>query len=290
MKINFKTPADNIGTITAEAKPATLTNMHVQLETMTPELAAELLEKNTDNRPVKERHVSFLSDQMLSGAWQVTGDPIKVSRSGRLLDGQHRLRAICLSRTTQSIYVAWDCEEEIFSVLDTGRSRSASDVLSTAGIKNYTLLASAAKLLLMQERGVLSNMANKQRMATNSAVLAYVQKHDLGESGVKAQAWTKRCKLLNPAEWCALHYLFTQMSKKQADAFLEQISTGLQLTEGHPVFLLRQKLQAARDGARYNYTASERMALTVKAWNAYRSAKMISHLVWRPTDEFPEIL
>jgi len=265
-----------------------VTDMHLQLETITPELAQQFLDRNTDNRPHKERHVRFLADQMRAGAWQITGDPIKIGKSGRLLDGQHRLMAIVQSETTQRLYVARDCEEEIFAVLDTGRSRSAADVLATAGLKNSTAVSAAAKLLIMHERGVLAIMGGKQRAATNAQILAYTAQHDVEASASKASAWSKRCKLLNPGEWVAMHYLLAKKAPQQADEFLQQITTGLNLTEGHPVLILRQRLQAARDG-RFNFTAAERMAMTVKAWNAHREGRKIGQLTWKNYEEFPEI-
>ncbi|QMW06396.1 hypothetical protein [Spirosoma foliorum] len=262
--------------------------MTIQLELITPELAQQILDGNTDNRPCKERHVKFLADQMRSGDWQVTGDPIKISASGRLLDGQHRLRAILLSETAQHVYVARHCEEEIFSVLDTGRARSASDVLATSGMKNFTCMAAAIKLLILKERGSLPTMGGKVKVITHAEILDFARKYDLEESTTKAHAWVKRCKLLNPGEWTALHHLLSGVDSKQATDFLNQISTGLNLTEGHPVFLLRTKLQLARDG-RFNFTPAERMALTIKAWNALREGKKIGQLTWKNYEEFPEI-
>jgi hypothetical protein len=117
----FKNP----DTITASDVLPKTSAMIIELEVITPEIAQQILSGNTDNRPAKPKHVKFLADQMRAGAWQVTGDPVKISASGRLLDGQHRLMAVVESGTTQNLYVARDCEEEIFSVLDTGRARSA---------------------------------------------------------------------------------------------------------------------------------------------------------------------
>lgn len=277
----------------AMPKPSVVTppphTMTVELETITPQLAQAFIDGNTNNRPVKERHVKFLADQMIAGAWQVTGDPIKISTSGRLLDGQHRLMAIILSQTTQSVYVARNCEEEIFSVLDTGRARSASDVLATSGMKNYTCLAAATKLLILHQRGVLASMGGKAKLTTHASILEFAQQNDLEEATTKAHAWVSRCRLLNVGEWAALHFLLSRVHPKQSFDFLQQISTGLNLTEGHPVFLLRTKLQLARDG-RFNFSPAERMALTIKAWNAVRAGKTLGQLTWKNYEDFPEIV
>jgi hypothetical protein len=281
----FKNP----DTITASDVLPKTSAMIIELEVITPEIAQQILSGNTDNRPAKPKHVKFLADQMRAGAWQVTGDPVKISASGRLLDGQHRLMAVVESGTTQNLYVARDCEEEIFSVLDTGRARSAGDVLATAGKKNSNNLAATAKLLYLFEKGTLSTMGQKQKIATHQTLLQYVNSHDLDPSVLQAAMYYGRCRLLNFPEWAVLHYLLEQKEPQRGHAFLSQIMTGLNLTDGHPVYLLRIRLQQARDG-RFNFTAVERLALTIKAWNALREGKTIGQLVWRMSEGFPRIV
>lgn len=263
--------------------------MSIQLEVITPTVAQRLLDGNTDNRPAKPRHVKFLADQMRAGAWKVTGDPVKIAASGRLLDGQHRLMAIVESGTTQHVYVARNCEEEIFSVLDTGRTRSAGDVLAIAGMKNANNLAAAAKLLYLYDNDMLATMGHKLKVATHQALLEYVQGRDLDSFVTQGLTWYTRCRLLAAAEWIVLYYLLAQKNPKKGFDFMQQIATGLNLTEGHPVYLLRTKLAAAREG-RFNFTPAERMALTIKAWNALREGKKIGMLTWRMSEGFPVIV
>lgn len=62
--------------------------------TVTPEMAAKLLEHNKWNRPLNDLHVHRIKNQILKGKWQFNGDTIKVSADGDVLDGQHRLWAV----------------------------------------------------------------------------------------------------------------------------------------------------------------------------------------------------
>ena len=58
-------------------------------------LALELLKANSTNRELRNHVVEGYVDQMKKGQWREdTGETIKISKTGRLLDGQHRLNAI----------------------------------------------------------------------------------------------------------------------------------------------------------------------------------------------------
>ena len=46
-------------------------NFTQQVEVITPELAMEYLKKNTDNRPMRERHVRELAKEMEEGRWNL---------------------------------------------------------------------------------------------------------------------------------------------------------------------------------------------------------------------------
>jgi hypothetical protein len=60
-------------------------------------------------------------------------DPIIVSTSGKLLNGQHRLWAIVHSGTTQSFLVARTQEEQQINFIDAGAPRSLGDRLEIVG-------------------------------------------------------------------------------------------------------------------------------------------------------------
>ena len=86
---------------------------------VTPELAAVYLEKNVSNRKLSRGQVLLISKQMQEGKWKKTGDTIKFSVTGRLLDGQHRLSAIVDSGVSQFLMVARGLDSNAFDVLDT---------------------------------------------------------------------------------------------------------------------------------------------------------------------------
>lgn len=95
---------------------------------ITPNLAKEYLTENTGNRQINKGNLEFLLNEMRSGRWRVTHQGIAISRSGRLLDGQHRLAAIVESGTSQSMLVTTGLEDDDFGAIDFGKTRTIADV------------------------------------------------------------------------------------------------------------------------------------------------------------------
>ena len=96
---------------------------------VTPNLAKAWLEMNKGNRPLRSQHVTHLAAQMRQGRWILSPEPIVFSKSGRLLDGQHRLSAVIASQCTIKASVALVKNEDVFKVLDQGVNRSNGDIL-----------------------------------------------------------------------------------------------------------------------------------------------------------------
>lgn len=109
---------------------------NARLELITVEKAKQFLEHNTSNRPVNDAHVNNLAAEMMRNNFHVTGEAIKFSIDGDLLDGQHRLLAIVKSGKPQEMFVVRNLSAQSFKYMDTNRTRSASDVLGIEGVNN----------------------------------------------------------------------------------------------------------------------------------------------------------
>lgn len=110
-----------------------------------PEVAKDLLVKNRSNRNLREKHVMYLANEMLSGRWQQkTGDTIKfIGQMDELIDGQHRLHAVIKSGKTFDFYVALNCAKDAFQYIDVGLNRTNSDIVFLGGFsKNSTKISS----------------------------------------------------------------------------------------------------------------------------------------------------
>ena len=68
--------------------------MHSELLTITPNEASKYLANNPANRKINESVVRAMAEDMKAGRWMQTHQGIAISKTGRLLDGQHRLSAV----------------------------------------------------------------------------------------------------------------------------------------------------------------------------------------------------
>ena len=57
------------------------------VETITPAQAQVLLLNNGINRKLRKHRVAMYAHQMTNGQWQMTGEAICISATGRLLNG-----------------------------------------------------------------------------------------------------------------------------------------------------------------------------------------------------------
>jgi hypothetical protein len=102
----------------------------VQIVDITPEIASELLERtNFDNRKLKPAVVKKYAKIMTDGDWRFSPETISMSKTGRLLNGQHRMTAVVQSGVTCRFLFATGFDDDVFSVLDRGATRTRADAL-----------------------------------------------------------------------------------------------------------------------------------------------------------------
>jgi hypothetical protein len=118
--------------------------MHFKIETITPARAAELLKRNyPHNRDLREHRCASLARAIEQKKFRLTHQPIAISPKPEqwLLDGQHRLRSCILANEPIEVAVAYDVPEAVYSVLDSGMSRTMSERLKKPRRSVYTCTA-----------------------------------------------------------------------------------------------------------------------------------------------------
>ena len=105
--------------------------MNSEVVMVSPDLAKTFLEKNILNRNVRKGHVASIANSMRRGEWELSPQGIIIhSKTGRLLDGQHRLLAIVESNQTVPMFVIYVDNMDVFKVLDQGAKRSTGDIFN----------------------------------------------------------------------------------------------------------------------------------------------------------------
>lgn len=97
--------------------------------TITPDIAKAMLASQDYNRRPRQTQVVALASAMSRGEWRTTHQGFAFDDTGRLIDGQHRLKAVILSGVSIEAMVTIGCNKTDFEVLDSGVLRSAADRL-----------------------------------------------------------------------------------------------------------------------------------------------------------------
>ncbi|MET7253454.1 hypothetical protein [Dyadobacter fermentans] len=260
--------------------------MKIDLQEVSPALAEELLSGNVSNRPLSKHHVSFLADQIKAGAWQVTGDPVKISSAGRVLDGQHRLHAIIQSGIPVQVFIASDVPDEVFTVLDTGKVRSAKDVLGIENMKSPYDQAAVARTYLMYRDGTIRS---KSRSYTNQEILDFCRANDVLYHVNMAQRFFHKGAPIQRTTIAFSSFLLYMIDAKYAGQFMDALCLGVNVRPGTAMCMLREKLTKAAMG-RYDLSKWEIIALIIKAWNMDRSGgELPTMLIYNPDrEDFPK--
>lgn len=261
----------------------------IQVETVTPEIAEQMLGKNTHNRNMKAGNLKGMIADMKAGNWKFNGEPIKFAKDGTLLDGQHRLTAIVKSGIPQDMLIIRGLEKESQHTMDAGSMRSTSDALKLRGEKNYIPLAAGIKASVAWERGVrgfVGNASGGATRVTTSEALDYLEAHP--ECREYAQVAVKyKPHIAIPASALFLLWkLFSEIDPVDAHAFFERLANHDALS-GDPIYALDRALaEASRVGVRRS--TGWKTAMAIKAWNKFRAGEQVQILRFTPGGANPE--
>mgnify|MGYP003420004548 FL=1 len=255
--------------------------MEVTIEDLGPLAAHSMLAMNTGNRPRSQHNLDKLAREMSEGRWRLNGDAIRISASGRLLDGQHRLYAIIKSGCTVKCMVVRGLDDGVFDTIDTNKIRSPGDVLAISGESHARNIVAALRLVEKYKSGKMLQEVE----LSNTEVLPLLSKYPAIRDSVRkvTGAW----KLTKPSVLSACHYLFSEIDAEDAESFFSQLESGEGLKKGSAILSLRERLL---ENAISKGRLSQRylMALFVKSWNAYRTGREIRCLAWRDGGENPQ--
>jgi len=262
----------------------------VTRERIGPDEAREMLETVGTNRKVVQRHVERLAAAIRAGNWiEEAGDPIRFSRDGQLIDGQHRLWAVVESGETLSFVVIRGLPLEVIDVLDSGRNRTLADVLHLHGEKNANVLAGTLNLLhyYFQSKELARLSWNISSITAKNAFEILAEHPGIRNSVSSTEALSKRLRG-GPARWAALHYILTSVDYGDAVTFFAVLHDGAPTAHEYIIGLLRNRLIADALSLR-KLPVREYTALVFKAWNAYRSGDRVKVLSWKAGGANPEI-
>ena len=246
--------------------------MHMALEEITPQAAAELLANQVGNRRIKLEKVAEWTADMKAGHWQPIPQPIMIDPDGRLIDGQHRLTAVVRSQSTVLMWVARNVPGQMRRYVDGGVVRTAGDVLRMDhGVTNQVAAQASVKLVVGYQRMPNVVWSGASRVGKQPIIDEYLTDPDTYQQAVSCGNLARKSigsgLWLTGTTYAALYVLVHRYSATPDlwDEWHRGLSTGAGLPSGDPRLSLRS---SRRVGPTYSAGQFGLMAC-IKAWNAY---------------------
>ena len=254
---------------------------------VTPEMATQLLEHNQINRPLNDRHVRRIANQIAEGKWKFNGDTIKISPDKDVVDGQHRLWAIIEAKVPVETVIVHGIEKEAFSTIDTIRkSRSGSNVLALQGCARWRqVTATALSWFLRWHRGVIEEYRAPQNRVENADVeMAWKENPGILRAVEKVSPLRNIC---NTGLLAFVYYVTANRNQELAERLVHTLTNPAGIALSDPLFKLRVHLCSAQRSEKTRNAIVE-IALFFKALNAAHRNEKISQLSWRHQGKNPE--
>ena len=260
---------------------------------ITPEIAADMLSRNHGNRRMSESRVLRYASDMRGQKWRLTHQGIAFDgtmEDGELLDGQNRLNAVIRVGFPVEMMVVEHADPETFADIDTGKVRNLSDLLTIEGARNSDNIAACVnwvwRLKHRTPQGVPASGAPPPRVGLE------LYRRESAQALRHAVNVTERLRKaihVPPGPYAGLYYTCAQLDFGDAEDFWERLRVGENLQRNDPVLRLREFIIKDRTQVmRVRANALYHIAVTTKAWNAYRRNAPITNLRYRQGGDRPE--
>lgn len=263
---------------------------------ITPEVATKWLDQaNINNRTIRDNYVARLANDMLTGRWKGrNGEAIRFDTNGRLIDGQHRLLASIVSKTSFESLVMWGLDAEDYKTIGIGAPKSFADFLGPVhGEKNVHLYSASVRLVYYWTKDLLGNMKDGKLMPTIMDLEMTYRDHPPLKDSVNKIATMAISSMLAPSYSVLIHYsAYVSGLCGAAEDFLERIGTGLGLMEDDPAYQLRKlalQEQRLKSGFKERVDKSVVLARLIKGWNLCREGKKTKDIRFRQGEQFPKL-
>lgn len=231
------------------AEPAALA-VNVVVE-VTPQLAGILLERNDRNRHPSAAKIRRYAAMIRDKQWDLNGETLKFSDSGRLLDGQSRLRAVIEAGEAVLMECRFGLPENTQQTMDTGEKRSLPHELEMRGEKDCTNLAAIIRGVHLWLHGAYtaryasggSVHGEKSYYMTNRQGVELLEQYPQLRDSLKACRNPECETVLSPGKLGVLHFLFRKGHRRE---YMWEVLRGHSATDGCPVLWVKNRVIAGR--------------------------------------------
>lgn len=255
-------------------------------EEITPGAAAGYLQQNNLNRPLRERRVRELADDMLAGRWQENGEAgVTFDVNGDIAGGQHTLAAVVRSGVAIRCRVTRGVAPAARSTMNDSMKQRFSDDLHVMGVPSSHRMESLLRKIAVWEKVAQDNadglggLARWSSMRFSRAELAELAPRYIeGMDRVirECYRWKQEWPLVgNAGALEFMYWLLTERydcNKATVDDFFNRLALGSTDDEDKILARVRLRMRTKPNGAAYQ------VWWLIKGWNAWTSDTVITKL------------
>lgn len=247
---------------------------------ITPTIAEKWLDKNPNNRTMSKSRVTRLVKSINAGQWQCNGEAIVIGNDHTLINGQHRLQAVVVSKKTIQSWVIRGVLPAAMSTIDLGAPRSLGNHLQMAGIKG-AVFALASAVIICREFSTGTYIHTKDKTSPQE-MLSFIadNKHILKAADIYTHADKKEFRaLLAQSISIAMYYMFCKIDRDKAETFFHRLVQGTNLGEKSPILKLRTELISLRKESKHaELTRAASIHYLCAAFQAFMDDKRVDRL------------
>lgn len=270
-----------------------------EVREITPAEASDILAKhNTKNRRPNKNHVKALALNMVNGTWRYNADPLRFDANGVLIDGQHRLMAVCQAQKTIFFSIVRGLDPECFKAIDVEmKTRNLTDLFFLDNISDATSMGAIVNryFALSSGRAALSTPRSNGAGASTKDIATKAtaeQRYDFyweneklfNEICLYSRSMYKRMRIMSVSDiggLFALLFIDKHHSYDEVIAFFNQLYIS---SESKCINDLRSRLINDLTATK-KMSGSHRQNLIAKVWNFYIKGKDVKVLAYNPTTE-----
>lgn len=268
---------------------------------VSPTRAMMFLKRNTGNfRQINKSRVLRYTSDMRNGNWLFCADPLRFSKDGILIDGQHRLRAVIESNVTVRFLVVEDLDEESSVAMDRGQPRTVKSWLSHSGVKNAVSIAAISRLCLMHRKGKWHHISWSAEYYSDADVIEFAEQHgDTMQSALHVAGVAEKAIYI-PSTLIAAIMHEAAFPRKAEDVescvwFCSRLADGINYQKTDAAYHLRERFfvpAGTKKHAAQRESSFMMRALATIAWNRTATSAPTKVLRFTPTGpgatEFPQ--
>jgi hypothetical protein len=217
----------------------TLQDVKFEKLMVNPAMAEDMLVTAGYNRTVSHDRVLTWANAMRSGKWEINGQTVVFSKTGKLVDGQHRLFGIVISGCTVPLLIVRGVSDDAFETIDTGKPRSGGDIAGMAGYTNSTLQIATAGIIWK-----LWHLAGLGDTVTPETALRVLERYPEIEKWAALTKHPPKPITIPPAPFAAACVYLDVIAGNPdgAKRFFDGVSTGVGVPIDDPRLILRNRM------------------------------------------------